>query len=176
MWCFAGGLLLIWYRAYPCALVLIIPAGCVWAMAVRAYARYSMFRPGWAHVLGWYHLAGMTWALILSGAACVGVTVYDRYSHEAAVLLFGMAMLGWLVVRRLSKQANEEGGIQGIYTHAKARLQSFCRDLLADPVIIRRMREEREAHQRVVGGVYVPLTEREAACAAEPDEVEVNRG
>ena len=176
MWCFAGGLLLIWYRAYPCALVLIIPAVSVWAMTVRAFGHYTMFRPKWGHVLGWYHLAGLTWAIMVSGATWLFLMIDNRYSHETAIVLLGASVLGWLAVRPALKSANDEEGIQGIYTRAKAKLQSFCRDLLADPVIIRRMREERESRERVVGGVHVPPTERETRCAANSDAVEVDRG
>jgi len=174
MWCFAGGLLLVWYRAYACALVVIIPAVCVWAMTVRAFGQYAMFRPKWGRVLGWYHLAGVAWALIVSGAIYLFLNVYYGYSHEAGMLVLALSLLGWLAIRPVVKQSSKEGGFQGIYTRAKEKLRSFCRDLLADPVVIRRLREERESRQRVVGGVHLPPAEREARWAADSDAVEVN--
>ena len=89
-------------------------------------------------------------------------------------MILAFSLSGWLASRPVLKQWRNEGGFQGVYARAKEKLRSFCRDLLADPVIIRRMREERESRQRVVGGVYLPPAEREARCAANSDAVEVN--
>ena len=89
-------------------------------------------------------------------------------------MILAFSLSGWLASRPVLKQWRKEGGFQGVYARAKEKLRSFCRDLLADPIIRRRMRKERESCQRVVGGVHLPPAERKARCAANADAVEVN--